>query len=289
MARKQKMIAEVETVAPAEVDTSIEIEAAEREVQEEWFADAIAEVDTSIEVSEIEAAVAHLEAIEEQSSEIEVSEAPADEVSEDEANELSWSDMLAAVSDEDVLAKRDAIAAEIDARRAFERSKAPDNENIHKTLKKAADTLTHLGSARVLCVVNVDPAVFNRQVHGGSAYNVYAILKVADLVQGLRGDKVRNAINLACLRSLIAFETAGVDFTGEMAKAAASDKVRVEPKARALLRSHTVSASTAPTQASSTMQALQTLGAVVNVGSVKSPLYRMTEAPVAAELARLAA
>ncbi|AWV14862.1 hypothetical protein A3862_04550 [Methylobacterium sp. XJLW] len=50
-----------------------------------------------------------------------------------------------------------------------------------------------------------------------------------------------------------------------------------------LLR-HTVSASTAPTQASSTMQALETLGIVRREGSARNSTFHLTEAPVTQQL-----
>jgi len=66
-----------------------------------------------------------------------------------------------------------------------------------------------------------------------------------------------------------------------------SDKVKVEKGMTAILVRHSVAASTAPTQTSSTMNALQTLGVVVNKGSNKFPLWELTEAPVTHRLAEL--
>ena len=56
--------------------------------------------------------------------------------------------------------------------------------------------------------------------------------QVADLVDGLTTGVLRNAINIAVMRSLFNFRKAGIPFTGEMAKAAASDKIRVGAELR---------------------------------------------------------
>jgi hypothetical protein len=53
---------------------------------------------------------------------------------------------------------------------------------------------------------------------------------------------------------------------------------------RSALHRHTVSASTAPTQASSTMQALETLGLVKREGSVRNPTFTLTDHPAVAHL-----
>ena len=53
---------------------------------------------------------------------------------------------------------------------------------------------------------------------------------------------------------------------------------------RKVLIRHTVSASTAPTQASSTMQALATLGVVKAEGSTRNPVYKLTNHPVVEKL-----
>jgi hypothetical protein len=132
----------------------------------------------------------------------------------------------------------------------------------------------------VMIAANQDPNFINRVLMDGSCYNVYAIGKYADLVDALAGSGMSNAINIAITRTLFAFDKAGLEFNGEMAKAAASDKIRVSAEvARHMIR-HTVSASTAPTQASSTMQALQTLGVVAIDGSRKNPKYKLLDNPV---------
>lgn len=167
------------------------------------------------------------------------------------------------------------IGAALDERMAFEKSK--NNDHIQKTLAKSRARLAMPTPAAFLLAANVDVNFVNRSLNDGKRYNVYAIEKVADLVNALDKGVIRNAINNAVCRSLFQFRAANEAFTGEMAKAAASDKIRVEPRLAKLLVRHTVSASTAPTQASSTMNALETLGIVANKGSVKHPVYELTD------------
>ncbi|WP_372708705.1 hypothetical protein, partial [Klebsiella pneumoniae] len=139
-------------------------------------------------------------------------------------------------------------------------------------------------TSRVMLAAQVDPSFINRTLHDGSCYNVYAIDKVADAVKGLADGVVSNAINRACMVSLFNMRKAGLPFTGEVAKACASDKHPIDLAIRKHLVRHTVSASTAPTQASSTMQALETLGIVKREGSSRNPTFTLTDAPIVQRL-----
>jgi hypothetical protein len=211
--------------------------------------------------------------------------APTEPETAAEAN--SFDEQLKAIDDVKALAMAHSIAKAFDERAEFETVKDPGNTNIQRTLKKARAQMTTLRAARVVLVTNIDPAVINREIHTGSRYNVYAIGKLGDAVYGLTDGVIKNAINNACMRSLFRFRAAGVAFTGEMAKCAASDKIRVDKAIRDHLVSHTVSASTASTQASSTMQALETLGIVKRSGSGKNPVFDLTDRPVTKRLAEV--
>lgn len=177
-----------------------------------------------------------------------------------------------------------AIDAAFTERADFESRKNPDNGNIHRTLKKARLQMVTRRAASVLLACNVSPGVINRSIHEGACYNVYALGKLADAIVGLTGGFVSNAINKACSRSLFSFKAKGLVFTGEMARAAASDKIRVSGAVKDALIRYTVSASTAPTQASSTMQALETLGIVARSGGHKNPTFTLTAHPAVAKL-----
>jgi len=199
-------------------------------------------------------------------------------------------DQIAASLDLDVVgAKAQSIVNEFDAREIAERQKNLDNDSIVKSLRKSRSKLGSLTAAAVLIAASVDEGFINRTIHTGAAYNVYAIDKVADIVAALGGSTMKNAINIAVMKSMFKFRAAGLSFTGEMAKCCASDKIRIAASLSKELVRYTVSASTAPTQASSTMQALQTLGVVINKGSPKLPVYELTDTPATTRLQSLLA
>lgn len=178
------------------------------------------------------------------------------------------------------------LAAELDDRSAFEERVDPDATSIHKSLKKArAAFVANKDTARVLLAVNQTAGFINRSISEGARYNVYAFGKLADLVQCLSEGQLSNAINVACMKSLFALRNAGVPFTSSVAKAAASDKIHnIDPAVKRHLIRHTVSASTAPTQASSTMQALETLGIVTRTGSRRDSTFTLTDHPAVKKL-----
>ena len=210
-----------------------------------------------------------------------VSEAPA----EDQPTQ-SFDEVIEALPAEKVDEMVIAIDEAFKDRSSFEVAKDPTNDNIHRTLKKAQKLMVTRRAAQVMLACNVSAGVVNRSIHEGSCYNVYALGKLADAIYGLTGGIIGNAINKACMRSLFKFKAADMAFTGEMARAAASDKIRVSEAVKKCLVRHTVSSSTAPTQASSTMQALETLGIVERSGSHKNPTFALTTHPVVERLAK---
>ena len=234
------------------------------------------------EVQELEAVVSQIEAVEDQAAG-EVLDEPA---TTDAAPE-TFEDLVATFDDERVEDTVFAIKHAVDDREAFEREKNEENANIQRTLKKVRSALVTKRAARVLLATQTAPHFINRSIHQGNRYNVYALGKYADLVYGLTGGAISNAINIACMKSLFRFRAAGLQFTGEMARAAASNKIRVDAAVRAHLVRHTVSESTAPTQASSTMQALATLGVVRVTGSTRNPVYEVVDGPVTRKLEEL--
>lgn len=197
-----------------------------------------------------------------------------------EPEEPKFDDILGAIDEEDKKDMALKVSKAIDARIARLKVEKPDNDTQPATLNKCRSKLALPSRAAVLIATGADETFIDDSRSQGNHYNVYAIDKVADLVATLSGDGMKNAINRAITRSLFQFRAAGQKFTGEHAKAAASDKIRITDKAiEKLLIRHTVSAGTAPTQSSSTMQALQTLGIVKNAGTVKFPVYELTDTP----------
>lgn len=251
--------------------------------------EAIATEDTPVE--EIEAVVHSLEAYEDAA----VEEALASLEAEPEVeapNAVDFLDLVPASNAEVTKEMRQEMASAIDVRLAFEERKSVETgkDNIFRTLSKTrAKLVTSAAPAQTFVAVGIrDAGFFNRVLHDGSRYNVYAAGKLADLCEGLVNTALSNAINRAIVKSLFAVTAAGGEFTMELAKAACSKQYRVDsPYAKNLVR-HTVSTSTAPTQASSTMQALQTLGIVRLSGSRKNATYTVVDSPATRRLKEVA-
>ena len=197
-----------------------------------------------------------------------------------------FQEIVAALDPENVMTMAHSIASQFDERVDFQRKKAPDgNASIERTLLAGRKELATLRGAKLLIAANVTPDFVNREVHDGSRYNVYAFGKIADIARSLiEGVTLSNAINNAVIKSLFRCKKAGVGFTLEIAKAAASDKIRIDPTISRHLVRHSVAASTAPTQASSTMQGLETLGVVRIQGSRRNPTYEVLNTPIAQAL-----
>lgn len=235
--------------------------------------EALAEVVNQIEAKE-DAIAAQADAA--TGADVNLTGAPTDT----DVEEPSLDDLVGAIDKTEKEEMALEIGKQIDARIARLAKERPDNDTQPASLNKSRKKLALPSRAAVLIATGTDPDFIDDSRSSGNHYNVYAIDKVADLVAGLAGDQMGNAINRAVTRSLFAFRAAGEKFTGEHAKAAASDKIRIsDKKIASLLIRHTVSAGTAPTQSSSTMQALQTLGIVKNTGSQKFPIYELTDTP----------
>lgn len=222
-----------------------------------------------------------------------VIEAPEDiaalmEIEQSGAGEdLGYDELRAAIGSEDADGYVRRLTTSLDERAAFENAKDISNMNIHRTLKSCRAALARRAAGKALMIAGVDPDFVNRQLHDGSRYNVYALKKLADVVDGLNGGLVGNEINRAIIRSLYALADAGKGFTMEIAKMCCSKnytaKGELEAGVRSQLFRYTVAPGTASTQASSTMQALQTLGVVTASGG-KNTTYTLTKTPIAAKL-----
>lgn len=231
---------------------------------------------------EDEAALDVLEAVQGEQAEATVSELPAtNDVLMANVDGSSWGDVLKSISDADVDNAVLSVAKAFDERMAFE--EVHGHPNIQRTLKKARAQMATKRAVRVMLAAGFNEGQINRVKHEGARYNVYALGKLADVIYGVSGGAIANAVNNAITRSLFRFKANGTPFTFELAKAAVSDKIRVEPGMKGMLVRHTVSASTAPTQASSTMQALVDLGIVSSSGG-KNPTFALTDAPIVAKL-----
>jgi hypothetical protein len=200
-------------------------------------------------------------------------------------DQQSLMDMAAAVSKARAETRMNHLSDGFEARAVFEATHKPANTSIQDKLKAYRKKLVVPGIAALTLAADMDPNFMNGSSNGsGARFNVYAIDKLADLLHGLNSGHIKNAVNRSIVASLFRCADAGITFTGIAAQAAVCGTMKVEKDLAAALVRHTASESTAPTQASSTMNALAVLGAVANKGTPKHPVWQLTDAPVVERL-----
>lgn len=220
----------------------------------------------------------------------------ADEAVEEEKTEddapvdpaMSFLEARDAVTMEQVTKMQTDLTAAFAERANYERQMNPANDNIQKTLTKVQKGHLAHAISQGFVAAGVDPNYLNKSEVSGKRRNVYALAKLQDLIYGASSGHLKNAINIAVLVSMVKLERAQVAFTGAVALACASDKIAVEAHLKGLLRRHTVAESTASTQSSSTMTALEDLGAVVNHGTQKHPRWTFSDTMLARRLREVA-
>lgn len=209
-------------------------------------------------------------------------------VQQDEAS-VSFGDLMKEVPGETITQTMNVMKSKISERRQMEIEKNSYNDNIHRTLKNVEQTMVRPIAAQVLVAASVSPGFIVEQSREGEHYNVYAMGKLNDLVDALAGLKLSNAINRAIVRSMFKLRAAGVTISREILECAASDKIRVKDKQiEGLLVRHTVGATTAPTQTSSTLRALETLGIVKVTGTKQNCVVTILDTPQTAALEQVA-
>lgn len=187
------------------------------------------------------------------------------------------SEMIKSITEENAAMTKASVLKQFDDRANFELDNGGTDKKLD-LLKSYAGRLSNDSVVKVLAALKFDTGFVNQQ-RGSKRYNVYAVDKVADIAAALAGVAIRNKVNNAIVRSLFACRAAGLEFTGLIADAAVSDKVRVQDHIKKVLVRHSVSESTVDTQRSSTMSALQLFGVVENVGSRNAPVWRLTDTP----------
>lgn len=218
---------------------------------------------------------------------IEAEEANADEASDEapaQDQAAAYEDLVAAISDADAEGMKSSLLAALQVRAQYEAEQNPNNMNIQKTLSKLVRTMPGPNMVRGLIVTGTGAGVVNKSEMGSKRRNVYALDKLQDLLYGATTGHVKNAINRAILATMVLLKDQKLPVTGDVAKGAASDKWPVPPAYKPFMRSHTVAASTASTQMSSTMTALEDLGAVKNTGTMHKPVFEFTDTPIARRL-----
>lgn len=238
--------------------------------------------ETILDVSDIVQATAEANGSDQASAQADEAEAEDDE--DPVIDVKSFSELLDAVSNDSVEAMQRALTVAFADRAAYEREINPNNDNIQKTLTKVQRGHLAHGISKAMHAIGLDPNYLNKSEVSGKRRNVYALEKLQDLIYGASSGWVKNAINAAVLVSMVRLEKANVPFTGAIAKACASDKIAVDAQLKGLLARHTVSESTASTQSSSTMTALEDLGAVVNLGTQKHPVWKFADSAIGKRL-----
>lgn len=171
----------------------------------------------------------------------------------------------------------------------FEREKNPKNFRIQKTLQSVRTGLVRHRSAQVMMACDLEASFLNQSVKKGERFNVYAIDKALRFVQQLDFGAIGNAINNAVFQTMWNFMNAGLEFTSETAKCAASNGIRLTEGQRGwaqhLVR-HTVSPGVASTQSSSTLRAMEVLGLAKQTGMKgKAQVWQLIDGPATRHIA----
>lgn len=222
----------------------------------------------------------------------EVEDAPAESIvpcATSEEPDVDFAQVIHGIDPDATKTVMDQMNLQIDLRRDMEIEKSAYNDNMQRTLKKVRATLVRQYAARVLIATSVSPSFITEQSREGEHYNVYAMGKLNDLVDALCGLPMKNAINIALVRSMFKLRDAGKQITRRILEAAASDKIPLKDKElEGLLIRHTVGHTTAPTQTSSTMRALETLGIVKFTGPKNATVFEILDTPQTRQLEQIA-
>lgn len=161
-----------------------------------------------------------------------------------------------------------AIDAAFNARIDYQTAKitAETKGDIVKTLRELHRDSSHERIAEIMMLSNVDANYINRQERDNARFNVKSATKVVNVARVLAKVATLNHYTIAALRSMHSFHLADVTFCQSDAVAAMSLSVNCKDvsKNKHLVRyaSHT-SPSTASTQSSSSLNALQMYGVVI--------------------------
>lgn len=189
-------------------------------------------------------------------------------------------DLMSNVPEAVLKQKQAEVIAAFETRIAFEQAQPSVSDKMIPNLKSCMASLASETGARLLAALDIDMGFVNREVAKGSRFNVYALQKVCDLVTAMTAGFMKNAVNRAVLKSMFTCRDNEVAFNGDLALAAVSDKIRIEPRFAKHLTRHTVSQNTASTQKSSTMNALEALGiATSNKLRGAAEVFTLTDTP----------
>jgi uncharacterized protein YcfL len=175
-----------------------------------------------------------------------------------------------------------------DTRIAYEALKNVDNESIKSKLNAIRKTLTNEKIASVLIACSYDVANMNTQERVSNRRNVYAIQKEMNAAQFIAVAASLNHYSLAIFKTALALETATFALTHATARAACSVDVKTSVAAQQSIviknrYAKHIDASTASTQSSSSINALQALNVFVESRNAANEIeYRINRTSHAA-------
>lgn len=194
--------------------------------------------------------------------------------------------LMIEVTQNDAASMRDALRDNLVNRAEYERAKNAENDSVQSTLNNVSKIYLNEHFARFALVCSLDAAHINKSERVNARLNVYTLDKIAALFKATCAHSKHNAFNAAIVASLVNFANSKSEahFTIEHAKMSASkfyNCENVKANRKLLVRRDSVAASTASTQASSTMNALKACNAVTEYTNEGMICYRLNDNAIA--------
>lgn len=151
------------------------------------------------------------------------------------------------------------VLAAFDARKAYENDKNDENTSIQKTLDDLRNVVSHETISKIMHTAHVDADFINKSERKTNRFNVYAAQKVVNVAQAIAKASALNHYSRAILLSAKSFTENELTLTHRDAVAACSLQIKTDTKKQKHLVQYqkNVDASTASTQASSSINALK--------------------------------
>ncbi len=180
------------------------------------------------------------------------------------------------------------MLAAFDSRAAYEVSKNAENTNMQKTLTDLKVSVNHESIAALMMKANVSADFINRAERSNARFNVYSAEKIVNVIRFAASAAALNHYTLNILKSVCACENASVDFTQADAVSACSLSVKVNAAKASHISQYQkhVSANTASTQASSSLNALLMTNVIIEKRNAANvTCFKLSNSDFASELA----
>ncbi|MCP1540091.1 hypothetical protein [Methylorubrum extorquens] len=152
-----------------------------------------------------------------------------------------------------------ALQTSISARAAYEKAQNTDNDNIQKTLSNLAKDFSHEAVVSVMHTANVNADFINRHERKNKRFNVYAAQKVANIARSAaQADTLNNYTRCVFLTALkLTKEKLSMTHADAQASLCSDLRCDAHKSAHIVRYARSIAASTADTQSSSSINALQ--------------------------------